>query len=131
MIRRPPSSNRTDTRFPYPTLFRSYRFNRFGSLNEVGGEPERFGTSPAAFHYLNAERLRNHPFSMLATATHDHKRGEDVRARLDVLSEMPEDWAKHARRWHRLSKLKSREIDDHPAPGRNEDRKSTRLNSSH
>src|SRR3546814_2139586 len=58
---------------------------------------------------------------MLATATHDHKRGEDVRARLDVLSEMPEDWAKHARRWHRLSKLKSREIDDHPAPGRNDE----------
>src|SRR3546814_1438434 len=50
-----------------------YRSNPFVSLNEVGGEPPRFGTSPAAFHYLNAERLRNHPFSIIATATHDHQ----------------------------------------------------------
>ncbi|MFN4087724.1 MAG: malto-oligosyltrehalose synthase [Alphaproteobacteria bacterium] len=98
-----------------------YRFNRLVSLNEVGGEPERFGVSAAAFHYLNAERLKNHPFSMLATATHDHKRGEDVRARIDVLSEMPEAWSRAVRRWHRINRLKVREIDGRPAPGRNDE----------
>lgn len=98
-----------------------YRFNRFISLNEVGGEPERFGVSPSAFHYLNADRLKNHPFSMLATATHDHKRGEDVRARLNVLSEMPEAWGRAVRRWHRLNRLKVRDVDGRPAPGRNDE----------
>ena len=98
-----------------------YRFNRFISLNEVGGEPERFGVSPAAFHYLNADRLKTHPFSMLATATHDHKRGEDVRARLNVLSEMPEAWGRAVRRWQRLNRLKVKDIDGRPAPGRNDE----------
>ena len=98
-----------------------YRFNRFISLNEVGGEPERFGVSPSAFHYLNADRLKNHPFSMLATATHDHKRGEDVRARLNVLSEMPEAWGRAVRRWHRLNRLKVRDVDGRPGPGRNDE----------
>jgi len=76
-----------------------YRYGRFVSLNEVGGEPDHFGVPPEAFHAANAERRRTHPRSMLATATHDHKRGEDVRARLDVLSEIPEAWDAFVRRW--------------------------------
>ncbi len=61
-----------------------YRYLRLVSLNEVGGEPQHFGTSPAAFHTLVQQTLRFHPLTMLASATHDHKRGEDVRARLNA-----------------------------------------------
>jgi (1->4)-alpha-D-glucan 1-alpha-D-glucosylmutase len=96
-----------------------YRYFRLISLNEVGGEPDRFGVSAAAFHHLNRERLREHPFSMLATATHDHKRGEDARARIDVLSEMPEAWAARVERWAALNERRKREVAGSPAPGRN------------
>ena len=98
-----------------------YRYYRLVSLNEVGGEPERFGVSPAAFHRVNADRLRQHPFSMLATATHDHKRGEDSRARIDVLSGMPEEWGRRVARWSRLNRLKRRELEGFRAPGRNDE----------
>ena len=70
-----------------------YIYNRLISLNEVGGEPELFGISPAAFHKQQAERLRNWPDSMLTTSTHDTKRSEDVRVRINVLSEMPKRMA--------------------------------------
>ena len=73
------------------TLF--YRYVRLLSLNEVGGDPGRFGVTLEAFHAANAERLRDWPHAMIATATHDTKRGEDARARLIALSEMPEAWA--------------------------------------
>lgn len=76
-----------------------YRFNRLLSLNEVGSDPRRFGTSIAAFHHQVAERARHWPRDMSATATHDTKRGEDARTRLDVLSEMPEEWAGRVARW--------------------------------
>jgi (1->4)-alpha-D-glucan 1-alpha-D-glucosylmutase len=70
-----------------------YRIAPLASLNEVSGDPERFGTSVEAFHQRNAERLACWPHSLLATSTHDTKRSEDVRARLAVLSEMPDEWA--------------------------------------
>ncbi|MHB1751342.1 MAG: malto-oligosyltrehalose synthase [Acidiferrobacter sp.] len=73
------------------TLF--YRYNRLVSLNEVGGDPSRFAVSLKAFHEANGTRLRERPTTMLATSTHDTKRSEDVRARLHVLSEIPEAWA--------------------------------------
>lgn len=98
-----------------------YRYLRLVSLNDVGGDPARFGLSPTAFHEANRRRLRDHPFSLLATATHDHKRGEDVRARLAVLSEMPQEWSRQVRRWGRLTQRKKREIDGRPAPGRNDE----------
>jgi (1->4)-alpha-D-glucan 1-alpha-D-glucosylmutase len=69
-----------------------YRHHRLVSLNEVGGDPRRFGVPPERFHLANADRARRLPHAMLATATHDTKRGEDVRARLAVLSEIPEEW---------------------------------------
>ncbi len=65
-----------------------YRYNRFVALNEVGGHPDHFGISVAAFHKANGQRAAHAPHAMLATATHDTKRGEDVRARLAVLSEI-------------------------------------------
>jgi len=76
-----------------------YTFTRFLALNEVGADPDRFGVAPGEFHAWCAETQRDHPFTLLATATHDTKRGEDVRARLALLSEMPEAWAEEARRW--------------------------------
>jgi len=80
-----------------------YRFVRLAALNEVGGDPERFGLSPTAFHHANQARLQDWPFCMLAGATHDHKRGEDARVRLAVISECPEDWAQRVRRWQDLN----------------------------
>ncbi|TVR67268.1 MAG: malto-oligosyltrehalose synthase [Spirochaetaceae bacterium] len=70
-----------------------YRDARFIARNEVGSEPDRFFTSPQAFHYANRDRRQNWPFAMVATATHDHKRGEDTRARLYVISEVPHRWS--------------------------------------
>jgi (1->4)-alpha-D-glucan 1-alpha-D-glucosylmutase len=79
------------------TLF--YCFNRFVALNEVGSEPSRFGLAPEEFHRSNQKMLAHEPHTMLATATHDTKRGEDMRARLAVLSEMPQRWAGIVREW--------------------------------
>ncbi len=76
-----------------------YRFHRLIGLNEVGGDPARFGVDPADFHRDCAERLAEHPRSMLASSTHDTKRSEDVRARLALLSEIPGHWIEAARRW--------------------------------
>ncbi|HEX2728921.1 MAG TPA: malto-oligosyltrehalose synthase, partial [Rubrobacteraceae bacterium] len=98
-----------------------YVYNRLPSLNEVGGEPERFGVSPAAFHHLNAERARHWPHAMLASSTHDTKRGEDVRARINVLSEMPSEWRAALVRWGRLNRSRRREIDGELAPSRNDE----------
>ena len=69
-----------------------YVYNRLISLNEVGGEPERFGVTVETFHKQNDARARRWPHAMLATSTHDTKRSEDVRARIDVLSELPDAW---------------------------------------
>lgn len=69
-----------------------YRYVPLLSLNEVGGDPRSFGVSVAAFHYANQQRQRHRPHCMLGTSTHDSKRGEDLRARINVLSEMPAAW---------------------------------------
>ena len=76
-----------------------YTYNRLVALNEVGGDPGKFGTSPDEFHAACARAALRWPAGMLATATHDTKRGEDLRARLAVLSEMPDAWAGALRRW--------------------------------
>ncbi len=93
-----------------------YRYGRLISRNEVGSEPGRFAVSPAAFHAACRERAKRFPREMLATATHDHKRGEDVRARLAVISEMPDEWATALRRWTRLNASLRRDVEDGPAP---------------
>ena len=76
-----------------------YRYVRLASLNEVGGDPSRFGAGIDEFHAANRERLQRHPLSMLATATHDTKRGEDVRLRIDALTETPDRWREAVLRW--------------------------------
>ncbi len=80
-----------------------YVYTRFLSANEVGSSMKAFGISTDFFHATNQDRLQNSPDSMLATSTHDTKRSEDVRNRLNVLSEMPTQWASIVRRWMRLN----------------------------
>ena len=75
-----------------------YRYGRLLSRNDVGSDPGRLSASIEAFHEANLERAQAFPHALLATATHDHKRGEDVRARLAVLSERPERWRDHVLR---------------------------------
>jgi len=89
-----------------------YVYNRFLSANEVGGSVKVFGISQDAFHAGNVERLENSPDSMLTTSTHDTKRSEDVRARLNVLSEMPTQWASIVRRWQRMNARYKRTLED-------------------
>lgn len=80
-----------------------YRYYRLVSLNEVGDEPTRLGVPLAAFHRANQQRLRDWPHTMLTTSTHDSKRSEDMRARLNVLSEIPREWRLRVKRWHRMN----------------------------
>jgi (1->4)-alpha-D-glucan 1-alpha-D-glucosylmutase len=79
-----------------------YRYNRFIAVNEVGGAPDQFAVPLALFHNANAWRAKALPHAMLATSTHDSKRGEDARARLAVLSEIPDEWQRHVRMWSRV-----------------------------
>ena len=76
-----------------------YQFNRLVSLNEVGGNPGRFGTSVDEFHEANVRMARDWPGTLLASSTHDTKRSEDVRARISLLSEIPEEWGAAVARW--------------------------------
>ena len=80
-----------------------YNFNRLISLNEVGGDPGRFGVSPRQFHAYCSQTQRTHPRTMLASSTHDTKRSEDVRARINLLSEIPALWEKTLLRWKELN----------------------------
>ncbi|MGE0082650.1 MAG: malto-oligosyltrehalose synthase [Thiohalomonadaceae bacterium] len=98
-----------------------YVYHRLVSLNEVGGDPRRFGTSVAAFHHANQERARHWPHAMITTSTHDTKRCEDVRARIDVLSELTDEWRARVTRWARLARTRKLIVDGLPAPGRNDE----------
>jgi (1->4)-alpha-D-glucan 1-alpha-D-glucosylmutase len=107
-MREPPADDTANRRFRQlssPVAAKSvedtafYRYGRLLSRNDVGFDIERFGASPAAFHGWMLQRHEQYPRGMLATATHDHKRGEDVRARLAVLSELPHDWTSNLSRW--------------------------------
>ncbi len=98
-----------------------YVYNRFVSLNEVGGNPEKFGTSLDTFHGQNIERSKFWPHGLIATSTHDTKRSEDVRARLNVLSETPEEWRKGLSYWSRINKRKKSMVDGQWIPDRNEE----------
>ena len=98
-----------------------YRYNRFLALNEVGGHPDSFGAPLAAFHKANAERARKWPSAMLGTSTHDTKRGEDVRARLAVLSEMPEEWERQINLWSRILRARRGDVEGTAPPDRNDE----------
>jgi len=98
-----------------------YVYNRFISLNEVGGHPDRFGIPVTGFHEFNVKRAQSFPHSLLATSTHDTKRGEDVRARLNVLSELPEEWQNCVRTWKTQNLGKKNAVRGNPAPDSNDE----------
>jgi (1->4)-alpha-D-glucan 1-alpha-D-glucosylmutase len=98
-----------------------YNFNRLISLNEVGGNPGSFGNSVDSFHQHNLRKAARWPHSLLATATHDTKRGEDVRARINVLSEIPNEWQAALNRWRELNADKKSIVDGQPAPHSNDE----------
>jgi (1->4)-alpha-D-glucan 1-alpha-D-glucosylmutase len=98
-----------------------YRYHRLSSLNDVGGEPRRFGISVAAFHAATRARAARWPHNMLATSTHDSKRSEDVRARINVLSEMPAAWKLMLKRWSRLNRGRKSDLDGLEAPSANDE----------
>lgn len=98
-----------------------YRYNRFVALNEVGGEPDRFGLSANAFHRANAQRAKHWPSAMLGTSTHDTKRGEDTRARLAVLADLPEEWTRQVQGWSRLLRARRGDVEGNAPPDRNDE----------
>ncbi len=98
-----------------------YEYNRLVSLNEVGGNPHRFGTTVEELHQFNVKRQWTWPHSLNATATHDTKRGEDVRARINVLSEIPQEWESAFRRWNGLNRRKKKRINGINVPDRNDE----------
>ena len=98
-----------------------YIYNRLAALNEVGGDPQQFGLSVAAFHERNIDRQHNWPASLLATSTHDTKRSEDVRARIVAISEIPELWRRSLQRWRVSNRRWKRTINDVEAPDANEE----------
>ncbi len=96
-----------------------YVYNRLVSLNEVGGDPARFGVTVDEFHSFNQKRLKPHPHAMNATATHDTKRGEDVRARINVLSEIPDEWERVIQEWQAMNRRFKKIVNDEEAPDAN------------
>jgi (1->4)-alpha-D-glucan 1-alpha-D-glucosylmutase len=98
-----------------------YIYNRLVSLNEVGGEPDKFGIAADTLHVWLAERARKWPHGLSASSTHDTKRSEDVRARINILSEMPKDWREATGRWARMNRKARVTIDDESYPSRNEE----------
>lgn len=98
-----------------------YVYNVLISLNEVGGSPEKFGFTRDEFHTFNSHRLAMTPHAMCATATHDMKRGEDVRARINVVSELPQEWDDHLRHWAQVNKGKKTQVGRVLAPDENDE----------
>lgn len=98
-----------------------YRYNPLISLNEVGAEPEQFGCSIQEFHHNNINRLNEMPLSMLCTSTHDTKRSEDVRARINVLSEIPQIWQRTCNTFSRLNDSRIIKTDEDQIPSKNDE----------
>ena len=98
-----------------------YIYNRLVSLNEVGGDPEQFGLGVSSFHGLMQERQASWPHTLSASSTHDTKRSEDVRARINVLSEIPDLWKSHLRLWSKFNKKYTTNIEGQAVPDRNEE----------
>ena len=98
-----------------------YVFNRLVSLNEVGGEPATFGAPPAALHAWLRERAERWPHALSTSSTHDTKRSEDVRARINVLSEIPGAWKQAASRWARMNRKRHVVVEGATYPSRNEE----------
>ncbi|MDT8443435.1 MAG: malto-oligosyltrehalose synthase [Desulfuromonadales bacterium] len=98
-----------------------YNYNRLLSLNDVGGNPEMFGLSLEEFHAFNRTRREFWPHSLNASTTHDTKRSEDVRSRLNVLSEIPQEWGRQVRNWNSINRSLKRTVKRHKAPDKNDE----------
>jgi (1->4)-alpha-D-glucan 1-alpha-D-glucosylmutase len=98
-----------------------YRYNRLVSLNEVGGDPLHFGVTPQEFHAKIQARARVWPHEMLATSTHDSKRSEDLRARINVLSEIPLAWNHQLRIWRKFNREKKAIVGGAEVPDPNDE----------
>src|SRR5262249_26869645 len=98
-----------------------YGYNRLLSLNDVGADPTRFGLEPGAVHQWMVNRAEQWPAAMSATSTHDSKRGEDARARLNVLSEIPDAWKAAVMKWRKLNRRLKRQVHGMLAPDGNEE----------
>ncbi len=98
-----------------------YIFNRLVALNEVGGEPQHFGSTPEKFHRTNEHNAKRWPHTMLASSTHDTKRAEDTRARVAALSELPNEWRRALRAWSAANRKHKTTVDGEQAPDANEE----------
>jgi (1->4)-alpha-D-glucan 1-alpha-D-glucosylmutase len=98
-----------------------YIYNRFVSLNEVGGEPSQFGVSPEQLHRYFEQRQQRWPHALSALSTHDTKRSEDVRARLNVISELPDEWARQVQHWGEINARHRATVGGDEVPSRNEE----------
>jgi len=98
-----------------------YIYGRLLALNDVGGDPDRFGVTPAEFHRFNRRRSEHWPHSLNASATHDTKRGEDARARINVISELPEEWERHLKRWSSINRRKKEMLRGREVPDANDE----------
>jgi (1->4)-alpha-D-glucan 1-alpha-D-glucosylmutase len=113
--------------FTSPVMAKGYEdtafftWNRLLALNEVGSDPSQFGIGVPAFHQANAARAKRWPATMVTTSTHDTKRGEDVRARLAVLSEMPSEWEQQVNAWSRLLRSRRADLDAWAPPSWNDE----------
>jgi (1->4)-alpha-D-glucan 1-alpha-D-glucosylmutase len=96
-----------------------YRYNLLISLNEVGGDPQRFGRSLNEFHESNAVRQARYPLGMLSTSTHDTKRGEDARARIDAIPELALEWRRKVAEWNRINASHRAQVAGALVPDRN------------
>lgn len=98
-----------------------YSYNRLISLNDVGCDPSEINADPEEFHRFISLRFKRSPHTMNTTCTHDTKRGEDVRARINVLSEIPTDWRKHAFRWKKYNRPRKIKVGDMAVPDANDE----------
>ncbi len=98
-----------------------YVYAKLLSLNDVGGNARKVGVSPVEFHFFNKRRIQHWPLSLNATSTHDTKRGEDMRARISVLSEIPREWSQHVRLWQRTNRALKERLERAVVPDDNDE----------
>ncbi len=98
-----------------------YRYHRLVSLNDVGGDPRKFGVTPHEFHAQCESQTLTRPHWLLGTSTHDSKRSEDMRARLDVLSEMPDEWRDASMSWQTMNLRFTKDAQGNRAPSQNDE----------
>ncbi len=98
-----------------------YVYNRFISLNEVGGDPSELGLPLNEFHKKIRQRGLKWRYSLNTTSTHDTKRGEDVRARINVLSEIPDEWNLRVKKWYNMNLKYKKEYNGRFFPDKNDE----------